>query len=106
VRQQKCKPVSTRGYRPDDLSDSSIGRFLRIMLRRFNSSQYNRSGRSTILGRGHWPVAVGARSVTDLEENFRLVREGGGEIMKESTDAGYAVIRDPVGVCAGLQANG
>ena len=32
------------------------------------------------------------------DESLRLVREGGGEIIKGSTDAGHAVIRDPVGV--------
>ncbi len=43
--------------------------------------------------------------VDDLEESLRLVREGGGEIIKGSADAGHAVIRDPVGVCIALQAN-
>jgi len=43
--------------------------------------------------------------VDDFEESLRLVREGGGEIIKGSTDAGRAVIRDPVGVFIALQAN-
>lgn len=42
--------------------------------------------------------------VDDLEASLRLVREGGGEIIKRSTNAGHAVIRDPVGVCIALQA--
>jgi uncharacterized protein len=43
--------------------------------------------------------------VDDFEESLRLVREGGGEIMKKSTGAEHAVVRDPVGVCIALQAN-
>ena len=43
--------------------------------------------------------------VDDFEESLRLVREGGGEIIKGSTDAGHAVIRDPVGVYIALQAD-
>ena len=42
--------------------------------------------------------------VADFEESLRLVGEGGGEIVKGSTDAGHAVIRDPVGVWIALQA--
>ncbi len=42
--------------------------------------------------------------VGDLEESLRQVRDGGGEIIRESTDVGHAVIRDPVGVCIALQA--
>jgi len=43
--------------------------------------------------------------VDDFEESLRLVREGGGAIIKGSTDTGYAVIRDPVGSWIALQAN-
>jgi len=49
------------------------------------------------------PVWILSLPVGDLEESLRLVREGGGEIVKGSTDAGRAVIRDPVGVCIALQ---
>ena len=41
--------------------------------------------------------------VDDLDESLRRVREGGGEIVKEGTRGGSAVIRDPVGVCIALQ---
>jgi predicted enzyme related to lactoylglutathione lyase len=51
------------------------------------------------------PVWILSLPVDDFEESLRLVREGGGEIIKGSTDAGHAVIRDPVGVYIGLQAN-
>ena len=51
------------------------------------------------------PVWLLSLPVDDFEESLRLVREGGGEIIKGSTDAGHAVIRDPVGVCIALQAN-
>jgi len=51
------------------------------------------------------PVWILSLPVDDLEESLRLVREGGGEIIKGSTDAGHAVIRDPVGVCIALEAN-
>jgi hypothetical protein len=51
------------------------------------------------------PVWILGLPVDDLEESLRLVREGGGNIIKGSTEAGHAVIRDPVGVCIGLQAN-
>ena len=51
------------------------------------------------------PVWILSLPVDDLEESLRLVREGGGEIIKGSTDAGHAVIRDPVGVYIALQAN-
>jgi predicted enzyme related to lactoylglutathione lyase len=51
------------------------------------------------------PVWILSLPVDDLEESLRLVREGGGEIIKGSTDAGHAVVRDPVGVCIALQAN-
>lgn len=50
------------------------------------------------------PVWLLSLPVDDLEESLRLVREGGGEIIKGSTDAGHAVIRDPVGVYLALQA--
>ena len=43
--------------------------------------------------------------VGDLEESLRRVCDGGGEILKGSTDAGHAVVRDPIGVCLALQAN-
>jgi len=52
------------------------------------------------------PVWILSLPVDDLETSLRLVREGGGEIIKGSTDAGHAVIRDPVGVYIALQANG
>jgi predicted enzyme related to lactoylglutathione lyase len=42
--------------------------------------------------------------VGDFEESLRLVLDGGGEIIKGSTDAGHAVVRDPIGVCIALQA--
>jgi len=51
------------------------------------------------------PVWILSLPVDDFEESLRLVREGGGEIIKGSTDAGHAVIRDPVGACIALQAN-
>jgi predicted enzyme related to lactoylglutathione lyase len=51
---------------------------------------------------GVWILSL---PVDDLGESLRLVREGGGEIIKGSTDAGHAVIRDPLGVYIGLQAN-
>lgn len=51
------------------------------------------------------PVWLLSLPVDNLEESLRLVREGGGEIIKGSTDVGYAVIRDPVGVCIALQAH-
>ena len=50
------------------------------------------------------PVWILSLPVDDFEESLRLVRKGGGEIIKGSTDAGHAVIRDPVGVCIALQA--
>jgi predicted enzyme related to lactoylglutathione lyase len=43
--------------------------------------------------------------VDDFAESLRQVREGGGEIVREVTGAGHAVIRDPVGVYVALQAN-
>ena len=49
------------------------------------------------------PVWILSLPVDDLEESLRLVREGGGEIIQGSTDAGRAVIRDPVGVYLALQ---
>jgi len=51
------------------------------------------------------PVWILSLPVDDLEESLRRVREGGGELIKDSTDRRYAVIRDPVGVCFALQAN-
>ena len=50
------------------------------------------------------PVWILSLPVGDLEESLRRVREGGGEIIKGSTGAGHAVIRDPVGVSIALQA--
>jgi len=51
------------------------------------------------------PVWILSLPVDDFAESLRLVRDGGGEIIKGSTDAGHAVIRDPVGVYIALQAN-
>jgi predicted enzyme related to lactoylglutathione lyase len=42
--------------------------------------------------------------VDDLVESLRRVREGGGEVIKESGDSQYAVVRDPIGVYLALQA--
>ena len=42
--------------------------------------------------------------VDDFDESLRRVREGGGEIVKEVTGVGHAVIQDPVGVYVALQA--
>jgi predicted enzyme related to lactoylglutathione lyase len=50
------------------------------------------------------PVWILSLPVGDLEESLRLVRERGGEIIKGSTDAGHAVVRDPVGAYIALQA--
>jgi len=52
------------------------------------------------------PVWILSLPVDDFAESLRLVREGSGEIIKGSTEAGHAVIRDPVGVYIALQANG
>jgi predicted enzyme related to lactoylglutathione lyase len=51
------------------------------------------------------PVWILGLPVDDFGESLRLVRDGGGMILKGSTDAGHVVIRDPVGVYVGLQAN-
>jgi uncharacterized protein len=51
------------------------------------------------------PVWILSLPVDDFAESLRRVREGGGEIIKGSTDAGHAVIRDPIGVYIALQAN-
>jgi predicted enzyme related to lactoylglutathione lyase len=51
------------------------------------------------------PVWILSLPVDDFAESLRLVFEGGGEIVKGSTDAGHAVVRDPVGVYIALQAN-
>lgn len=51
------------------------------------------------------PVWILGLAVDDLAESLRRVGEDGGEIVQESTEAGHAVIRDPVGVYLGLQAN-
>ncbi len=42
--------------------------------------------------------------VDDLVESLRRVSAGGGEVIKEYTEAEYAVVRDPVGVYLALQA--
>jgi predicted enzyme related to lactoylglutathione lyase len=42
--------------------------------------------------------------VDDFGESLRLVRDGGGEIIKGSTDTGHAVVRDPIGVYIALEA--
>jgi len=42
--------------------------------------------------------------VDDFDESLLQVHEAGGEIVKEITEAGHAVIRDPVGVYIALQA--
>ena len=42
--------------------------------------------------------------VDDLAESLRLVREGGGEVIREVTKSKYAVVRDPIGVYLALQA--
>ena len=49
------------------------------------------------------PVWLLSLPVGDLAESLRRVRVGGGEVIKGSTAAGHAVVRDPVGVCLGLQ---
>ena len=41
--------------------------------------------------------------VDELAESLRRVRESGGKVIKEYTEAQYAVIRDPVGVYFALQ---
>jgi predicted enzyme related to lactoylglutathione lyase len=51
------------------------------------------------------PVWILSLPVDDFQESLRLVREGGGKIIKGSTDTGHAVIRDPVGVYMALQVN-
>jgi predicted enzyme related to lactoylglutathione lyase len=50
------------------------------------------------------PVWLISLPVDDITESLRRVREGGGEVIKDSAEANYAVIRDPVGVCIALQA--
>ncbi|KAA3619912.1 MAG: hypothetical protein DWQ05_04085 [Calditrichaeota bacterium] len=42
--------------------------------------------------------------VDDFEESLRRVRSNGGEILKEMSEAKYAIVQDPVGVCIALQA--
>jgi predicted enzyme related to lactoylglutathione lyase len=44
------------------------------------------------------PVWILSLPVGDLEDSLRLVRASGGEIVTGSTEAGYAIVRDPVGV--------
>lgn len=41
--------------------------------------------------------------VDDLVESLRRVSEGGGEVIKESAEEKYAVVRDPVGVYLALR---
>lgn len=41
--------------------------------------------------------------VDNLGESLRLVSKNGGEVIKDCSDANYAVIRDPVGVYLALQ---
>lgn len=43
--------------------------------------------------------------VDDLAESLRRVREGDGDVIKEDSEAQYAVVRDPVGVYLALQAD-
>jgi hypothetical protein len=42
--------------------------------------------------------------VGDIAESLRRVQECGGQVIKESAEAGYAVVRDPVGVYLARQA--
>lgn len=51
------------------------------------------------------PVWILYLPVDDLKESLRRVAENGGEVIQGSAESGYAVIRDPVGVCFGLKAN-
>jgi predicted enzyme related to lactoylglutathione lyase len=50
------------------------------------------------------PVWLITLPVGDLKESLRHVRESGGEVVKDVTAAGRAVIRDPVGVYIALEA--
>ena len=50
------------------------------------------------------PVWLIHLPVDELVESLRRVSEGGGEVIKEYAEAGYAVVRDPVGVYLALQA--
>ena len=52
------------------------------------------------------PVWLLGLPVSDFAESLRLVREGGGEVVRGSAEAGHAVVRDPVGVYLALQAGG
>lgn len=49
------------------------------------------------------PVWILSLPVGDLEDSLRRVRAGGGEVIERSSEAGHAVIRDPIGVCIALQ---
>ena len=51
------------------------------------------------------PVWLLGLPVDDFAESLRLVREGGGDIVREAAEAEHAVIRDPVGVYLALQAD-
>lgn len=42
--------------------------------------------------------------VDDVVESLRRVSEGGGEVIRGIAEAGYAIVRDPVGVYLALQA--
>jgi predicted enzyme related to lactoylglutathione lyase len=52
------------------------------------------------------PVWMLYLPVGDLAESLRLVREDGGEVLKEASgpdgETAYAVVRDPVGACLAL----
>ncbi len=50
------------------------------------------------------PVWLIYLPVGDIAESLRRVREGGGQVIQEFAEAGYAVVRDPVGVYLALQA--
>jgi len=52
------------------------------------------------------PVWMIHLPVGDLAASLQHVREGGGEVVWEAPGGGHAVIRDPVGVCLALCADG
>lgn len=52
------------------------------------------------------PVWLLGLPVSDFAASLRLVREGGGEVVRGSADSGHAVVRDPVGVHVALQVGG
>lgn len=49
------------------------------------------------------PVWILTLPVNDFEESLRQVSDAGGEVVKKMTEAGRAVIRDPIGVYLALQ---